>query len=342
MPPIILHDVYTEHPKSTSAAPNPWLGRLCLVHKGVPFVVKLGTWRGLGDKSPGALWPRFAVTLGTGPGARPMLPTIEVPRIVDDTPYTDHPEPEPGLLVGDSITIAEYLDAHFPDKPSLFLPWHPVGTPPDTSSPQFAAAHAMARFVKEGLGNSDAQWASHFELAYEQHTAMYDEEDCEYLRSDYKMGFENAWDWLMSKDRAALLAHTRRSLLPLSAILSPQAPPRHSGGGTPPSLSRPPGTPLFLSSPTAPGLLDYIVFARWIMTYQVDEPLNKGIWSTTSDAARTWLRTYKDGKWALKGADAVPGAWFGDVQLPGVEDWVERMLDLHDGYTRKYFAGEKP
>ncbi|KAJ3325795.1 hypothetical protein HDU93_002597, partial [Gonapodya sp. JEL0774] len=240
-----------------------------------------------------------------------------VPDVVDDSTYSG--DAGPGQLIGDNLTIAEFLDARFPDKSSLFLPWLPLGTVPDTSSPEFAQAHTMARFIKEGLGNSDSQWASHFELTYEQLTDMHDDESRDYLRSDYKMGFVGAWDWLMNKDRAALLAQTRRSLLPLSNILCPQARP----------------------SLHAPGILDYIVFARCVYSRQCDVALNKGIWSRTGDAAREWLDSYHDGKWALTGKDREPGSWFGDVELPGVEDWVERMYDLHDGYMRKFVDGDK-
>ncbi|KAE8221955.1 hypothetical protein CF326_g8465 [Tilletia indica] len=72
------------------------------------------------------------------------------------------------------------------------------------------------------------------------------------------------------------------------------------------------------------------------MSYGSAPEINKAIWSKSSKEGREWLESYRDGKWALKGNAAEKGQWFGDVELPGIEEWVERMLDAHDGYARKY------
>jgi hypothetical protein len=61
------------------------------------------------------------------------------------------------------------------------------------------------------------------------------------------------------------------------------------------------------------------------MTYIPDHALNAGIWNEDSAAARKWLDEYAGGRFKLQGSAREPGSWLGDVELPGLAAWVERV-----------------
>ncbi|KAE8250539.1 hypothetical protein A4X13_0g4636 [Tilletia indica] len=330
---VIFYDVAaSDGPGCSHILPNPWVTRLCLVHKGIDFKTHNVSLEELRAHGSGTLRERLQDTLG--PNDRPLVPMVEVRD-------TESGKDE-STLVGDTVTIAEYLDIKFPKMPSLFQPSHTGPLPPDPNSSEYRQAHTMSILLKEGIGNSDSQWATHFELCAAEIADRFKTRDAEYLKSDAKLGMANAWKLFESMNRADLLAHTRRSLLPFCAILNPRPSPRIT------STSSPAGTassllarssvspPLFLASPDRPGFLDYVLFGRYAMSYGSAPEINKAIWSKSSKEGREWLGSYRDGKWALKGNAAEKGQWFGDVELPGIEEWVERMLDAHDGYARKY------
>ncbi|KAK0525231.1 hypothetical protein OC835_005681 [Tilletia horrida] len=338
-PPVItFYDVASSDGPERYFLPNPWVSRMCLVHKGLDFTTHSVPLEELRAAGPGTLRERLAHVLG--PNDRPLVPMIDVPGA----------DGQSSTLVGDTVTIAEYLDANFPQAPSLFLPsLPPSDSAPDAESPAFRHAHTMARLLKEGIGNSDAQWAAHFELCAAGLADAFATRDREYMTSDAKLGLSNGWSLFEAMDRAAMLAHTRRSLLPICAILNPtQSQPRIANSASPsnPSpgaLARPSSSAspqLFLASPEKPGFIDYVLFGRYAMTRGCAPELNKAIWSRGSAQARAWLKSYRDGKWAL-GETVAQGQWFGDVELPGIEEWVERMLDAHGGYARKFLAAQE-
>ncbi|KAL9940786.1 hypothetical protein V8E36_000274 [Tilletia maclaganii] len=330
-PKVKFYDVVASDGPKRHFLPNPWVTRMCLVHKHINFETYDVGLEELRAHGPGTLRERLQHTL-SGPSDRPLVPMIEV----------THPDSST-TLVGDTVTIAEWLDANVLDSPSLFLPEHNSGEL-DPTGTHFVQAHAVARLLKEGIGNSDAQWACHFELCAPEIADRFATRDSEYLKSDAKLNIENGWALFEAMDRAAMLAQTRRSLLPFCAMLQPSPTPRiatTSSTDNNTKLARPPPNPRrFFSSPDSPGFIDYVVFGRYAMTRGSAPGLNKAIWSTGSAAAREWLATYRDGTWALKGQAAEPGKWFGDVELPGIEAWVERMLDAHDGYARKFLQSE--
>lgn len=115
-------------------------------------------------------------------------------------------------------------------------------------------------------------------------------------------------------------------MLPIVALLSP--PEKVISSETHLSLTRIPRfsqnspSPLFLASPTKPGIVDYLLFGRFTMTYATEIRLNAAIWSFDSEKARKWLKDYDGGKWEVNQA---AGEWDGDVELPNVQDWAERV-----------------
>ncbi|KAK0549933.1 hypothetical protein OC846_001657 [Tilletia horrida] len=331
---VILYDVATSDGPKLYYLPNPWIARMALVHKGIDFQTEDVSLDRLRGHTPGDFRDRLQHCLG--PNDRPLVPMIEVPN-KDGVGTT---------LVGDNITIAEFLDHAYPDKPSLFTPDYSGPEPPNTASPEFRQAHTIARVFKEGYGNSDPQWANHFELCAAEIADGFASGDREYLKSDAKLNITNGWKMFEGINRAEKLAQTRRSLLPFVHILQPAPVARVANSGSSAVkadalLARPAGDPpRFLASHDKPGLLDYIVFGRYVMTRLAAPELNKAIWSKDSDAAKAWLKSYRGGKWALSEEETKSGSWFGDVELHGIEEWVERILDAHDGYARSFLENQ--
>ena len=210
MAPIILYDVYT--PSGRPVSPNPWITRLSLVFKRVPFVVKHLTFTELRDRGPGTLHDRLKSTF-VSPSDRPLIPTIEVPADgqVDDTLWPGGVDEGcgQGILIGDTITIAEYLDAAFPPPryPSLFIPH--ATKPLSVRDPEYLVAHQTARLLKEGIGNSDSQWSAFFEIVNNELSALYEPIDRNYMRSDAKLGIRDGHKIIQSMDRGT----SRRALV---------------------------------------------------------------------------------------------------------------------------------
>ena len=316
MQPIILYDVYVE--SGVPPAPNPWVARLCLKHKGVPFVVKKLTFQELRSRAPGSLFDRLSPILG--PNDRPLIPMIEIPS------------DQGSVLLGDNMAIAEYLDAAFqpPQYPSLFFP-DGTAEDMDPNSPAFQMAHSTARILKEGIGNSDSMWSAFFELTVDSMSELYDEASKAFLRSDEKLGMgTNSYDKFMRMNRADLLAQTRRSLLPFEGILTPRPSIRVVGGNV--DLLRPDDTtqPAFLSgSKSRPGLVDFILFGRFAMVYIADRQLSEAIFGESSDAAKAWVKREEERRQAAGLACEDTGTWLGDIALPGIAAWVKRVSSLH-------------
>ncbi|KAK0559978.1 hypothetical protein OC844_004048 [Tilletia horrida] len=341
---VVLYDILpnaadadTRQQRPYALLPNPWIARLVLKAKRIPFVVKPITIAQLRASGPGSFWHRLGDALGTG--ERPQIPMIE----------------HDGRLVGDSLTIADYLDAHFPHSPSAHLP---ELTSADAAAPAHALAHALA--YDAALRLRGLVVSGHVPLAYEQATDRFDEPSRAWLRSDARFGgMRNAYERILAKDKAAALAELRTFLSAYFVVLQPLPLPRIEGlspsssssssSSSPDDIARLVSRPsdrqqqprLFLSSRSQPGLLDFILFGWFLFTHTADRALNEAVWAHTSDKARAWLQHHQAGRFALQGeaAEGV-GQWEGDVPLPGVEAWVDRMLSLYDNYPRKILNGE--
>ncbi|KAG1727810.1 hypothetical protein EDB19DRAFT_1929801 [Suillus lakei] len=96
MQPIILYDIPSKVPKDIWA-PNPAKTRFCLAYKGLPYTI---------------VWVEFKdipmtmkrVGASTTEGGRYTLPVIK--------------DPNTGVVVADSLAIAEYLDKTYPEEAS--------------------------------------------------------------------------------------------------------------------------------------------------------------------------------------------------------------------------------
>lgn len=72
------------------------------------------------------------------------------------------------------------------------------------------------------------------------------------------------------------------------------------------------------------------MFGRFAATYATDLELSSAIWSFDSEKAREWLKDYDGGKWEVK---QEVGEWDGDVELPNVQDWTERVSRNNDEFV---------
>ncbi|RKO92271.1 hypothetical protein BDK51DRAFT_23171 [Blyttiomyces helicus] len=247
---VIFYDLCGDPGKGPIFSPNTWKTRMALLHKKVDFcVVELS----FGDITSEAFKKKTGM-------ARPFVPLIELPD---------------GTLISDSFHIAEYLETAYPNAPSLFLPTAPLPSPPPTS-PAFQTAHQFACLIDAGLGSSDARWSTFFELAGPAIARqIVNDADRAYFFSDAKMGIVDGWKKLVvDADRADQLARARSSLYPIARLLSR---PFFAASAAQLALSPAHPTPLFLASSTAPGLVDYILFGRYVMCAAVDPALAESI-----------------------------------------------------------------
>ncbi|KAL9940058.1 hypothetical protein V8E36_000763 [Tilletia maclaganii] len=326
---ITLYDILpdSDNPgkRPYAVLPNPWITRLILKQKNIPFIVKPITVHELRSSEPGSFRDRFGPNLE--PRARPLIPIIE----------------HKGKIIGDNATVADYLDKTFQHSPSAYLP--ELSSEEATSEANQLArslAWHSARQLRNTIGSG------HAELIYEQATARFDPKQREWMRSDEKIGFPGAYATMTSKNRADLLAQTRAHLAGIFSVLNPIPLARIEGldskdaAQVENTISRPlESRRLFLSSPTKPGFADFTVFGWYLFTWISDRALNQAIWDESSQKARDWLDNgFKDGSDALKGDARKPGYWPGDVPLKGVPEWADRMLSLYDNYTRRIVDGE--
>ncbi|KAK0559977.1 hypothetical protein OC844_004047 [Tilletia horrida] len=338
--PVVLYDILPDttqpHRRPYALLPNPWIARLVLKAKQIPFVVRPITIAQLRASGPGSFWHRLGDALGTH--GRPLIPIIE----------------HNGRLVGDNMTIADYLDRQFPHSPSAYLP---ELTGEQAASARNQTAYELAYHTARQSRNLAI--SGHADLVYVQLTERFDPEQREWMRSDEKIGAPGAWQQILNKNRADAIAETRVFLRMYFSILNPLPHPRVEGTSpasdpsalasliSQPDRSRVGGSEeevqprLFLSSPTQPGFLDFTMFGWFLFTYINDRPLNEAIWAESSEPARAWLEhEYKAGHDRLQGEQRKQGHWAGDIPLVGVPQWAERMLSLYDDYTRKIVAGE--
>ncbi|KAF8074142.1 glutathione S-transferase [Lyophyllum atratum] len=101
---ITLYDIPFEVP-GKAYSPNTWKTRLCLNYKGIPYQT---VWLEYLDIEP------LCKKIGASPTeVREGVPLYTLPVIHD---------PSTGAVVADSAVIAQYLDASYPDTPTLFPP----------------------------------------------------------------------------------------------------------------------------------------------------------------------------------------------------------------------------
>ncbi|KAK0555242.1 hypothetical protein OC845_000383 [Tilletia horrida] len=327
--PIILYDILPDvnepGKRPYALLPNPWITRLVLKLKRIPFVVKPITTTELHSKGPDSFRERLGVSIGAG--ERPHIPAIE----------------HNGRLIADTMTIADYLDAQFPDTPNSYIP--ELTTVEANKNPRaLTFALDAARVAR------NTAWTNHAELGYEQLTELLDREQQDWFRSKEKLGAPGAYESMLEIDRGPLLAAVRRFIAGYFSVLQSSQVPRIEGlapNASPAEVSallnQPPTSSeprLFVGSNTQPGFVDFTFFAWYLFTYTCDRALNEAIWSKTSTNARAWLDTCKDGKWALKGSAREPGYWAGDIELEGLEEWADRMMSIFDNYPKRILDGE--
>ncbi|KAG0708476.1 hypothetical protein DFH29DRAFT_482797 [Suillus ampliporus] len=97
MQPIILYDIPSKAPKNTWA-PNPAKTRFCLSYKGLPYTTVWVEFEDIPKTMKG-------IGASTMEGGGYTLPVIK--------------DPNTGLVVADSLAIAEYLDKTYPEKPVI-------------------------------------------------------------------------------------------------------------------------------------------------------------------------------------------------------------------------------
>lgn len=120
-----------------------------------------------------------------------------------------------------------------------------------------------------------------------------------------------------------MLAHSRRSLLPFSTLLSPSATPRITAqADTLLSLRPAPASRHYLSGAIGdqPGLIDMILFARFILVACGEPTLLEPIFAEDSAASVEWVRKERH----RTGSDSNQ-AWLGDVKVPGIWQWAQRV-----------------
>ena len=310
--PIKFYDLVTRAEEDgVCFSPNTWVTRMCLLHKELPFETIPIDGRGLMDRSETSLFAKLG-------GQRPVLPLID----------------NDGTLVSDSWKIAEYLDATFPSRRSLFTP---ASTSSEVDAGAYETVHALCRMVKAGMGSSDSRWTRAYELAAPGIVRNAPPHFAAYFTSDAKQGSPNYWSKILAMNRGELVGLTRRSFLPLETLLEQD------------------GTE-FITSKKFPGIVDYIVFGRYAMVAAVDPNMANATFAADPSGARTYLANEKNV--TLPPQDE----WDGDVRLDRVQAWIQRvsavpywlhqyhslsdailnftsthkqMLDLHDGHARK-------
>ncbi|CEQ41920.1 SPOSA6832_03682 [Sporobolomyces salmonicolor] len=298
--PITLYDLVPQ-PGGTFMTPNPPKARFSLLHKGVAFETREVTWMGLK-----ALGKRMGVERPTGVHSLPPF-FLSFLRLTLFAPGCQFPpssfQTGPFFLIRgrspseqlDAQTrtwrhlrcaSSRWLEANYPDAPSLFLP--DVPTPIDPASPALRFAKNAALLFSEGFGSSDAQWSTFFELSAPGMAALMEEgsetdkephlQDWNYFVSDAKLGMKDGYKTLTSLDKKALAAHAKASLLPLEAVLK--------------------RTPFLAGE--HPGFIDYVAIGRYFMMRSADPALCRAIWRRGEiPEVEKWIERIQ-GKWAAE------------------------------------------
>ncbi|KAJ3052620.1 hypothetical protein HDU99_008138, partial [Rhizoclosmatium hyalinum] len=171
--------------------------------------------------------------------------------------------PDGKLLCG-SFQIAEYLDATYPDRPSLF------SGSKDSSPAVVKAGKAYAFMMDQGLGDSDPEWAVWLDIIVDDiQKRVVPGPNRDYFVSDAKWGPDGLKKMLARKEEQDLLTRVKANVLPLIA-----------------SLKNRPGE--FLQG-EEPGFVDYVVFGRYAMCRNNNPKLAKEIWEDQGKEIAEWV-----------------------------------------------------
>ncbi|BGP13795.1 hypothetical protein JCM10213_006373 [Rhodosporidiobolus nylandii] len=217
--PIKLYDLVAQ-PGGRFFSPPCVRARLSLMTKGVEFEMVEVTYHDLRF-----IWKE---RLGVEKATAPFI------------------EREDGSLLMDSLEIAKWLDAEYPDRTNLFLPEAPL--PVDVKSAEYLAAiEEYEAYDKNKFRRGDAELASIvFGLFAPRFVRMFDAETAEYWTSEARMG-EGVWKRLSSQtpeSDAKNLAILKEGLADLSS--------KEFANGR-----------LFLSSAAKPGMKDFLALSSY-------------------------------------------------------------------------------
>ncbi|KAJ1563087.1 hypothetical protein HK405_002098 [Cladochytrium tenue] len=226
--------------------PNCWKVYLSLLRKGVPVELVpspvLDTVTTLAGRRA-----------GDDAGARVTLPAIEL----DD-----------GRLLCDSFRIAEWLEAEFPQAPSVFA----AGPSTAAAVPAaLAAGRAYARLIDLGA-DSSAEWTAWYELAFP------------YMQARVPAGA--ARDYFTSDVRHGPGGFARLSKPSVERLAELRSRARANAQPFALALRERPGE--FLQGPE-PGFVDFVVFGRYAMLRNANPELAKEVWEDVDPAIGVWV-----------------------------------------------------
>ncbi|KAI8839757.1 hypothetical protein BJ741DRAFT_598592 [Chytriomyces cf. hyalinus JEL632] len=243
MSEITLHELILDPSEEAPyflSLPNGWKAHLSILHKGLSVKLQTHTH-----------WDIKNNLSARNGGNRTTSPAIDL---------------EDGSLLCDSFAIAEYLEAKFPDKPSLFsgsLSHDPAAV---------LVGKQYARFINAGLGDSDPQWAVWLELSVADLAARIpqDSKYRKYFTSDAKWGETNGFEKMVKRTRDEdLVGRAKLNVLPLVAALKSQP---------------------FLQG-SEPGFVDYVVFGRYAMCRNANPALAKQVWEDQGVEIAKWVES---------------------------------------------------
>lgn len=249
---FILYDLVHTVNGTASFSPHPWKARCSLLHKGVPFETRPITYADLQG------WVKAKTGI-----ERPRAPFLELPD---------------GTYLFDSFAIAEYLEAHYPEAPSIFLPASKL--PVDAGAWETGRAFAL-------VAAQDRNWMSMFQLGLRSLTAKFACKDSQdYFTSEAFLGSKDAWQNMVDAPRGPVIAAGRSYLAAFVSLLST---PGASGS-----------VPLFLTSPTHPGFTDYALYGRFSHCVCGGDSDAIGLWTETPQ-----LKAWTERMTALYGGQLV-------------------------------------
>ncbi|KAI9352974.1 hypothetical protein DFJ73DRAFT_795499 [Zopfochytrium polystomum] len=254
-PAHTLYELRFDHDPEFYAGPNGWKVHLSLLRKQVPYKVELVNFLQLQS----TIRERHPVA-GGGP-ARITSPALEITSVAAADGGTHKP-----LLLCDSFRIAEYLEATYPDRPSLFSG---VAGPADPAAVRVGKAYA--RLVDLGLGNSDPQWGVWYDLIFPDMQARLEPgANRDYFVSDARLG-PGAYAAAMARPgKEDLVARAKASLAPVRLALAER-----------------PGE--FLQGPE-PGFADFVLFGRYAMVRNSNPALAKRVFDDVGEEIREWVK----------------------------------------------------
>ncbi|GAA5916084.1 hypothetical protein JCM5296_004497 [Sporobolomyces johnsonii] len=244
---IKLYDL-VPHPGGPSFSPACLRARLALLHKRVPFEVEPVTYHDL----------RFTWKdkLGVDKATAPFI------------------QKEDGSYLMDSVEIALWLDAAYPDRPSIFLPEAPV--PVDLNSAEYKEAvenfdKILTSPAKDESGKPASPFYREvFNLYAPRIVKSYDKETYDYWTSDGRLG-PGVWASIQQSDETATIKSVQSTLKQLSED----------------TLS---DSVHFFSSPSKPGMKDFALMGVYGLLRSTSPKLVKATFGAP-EAGKTaeWL-----------------------------------------------------